>query len=769
MKRKFFKTQLCCGLLGILGSSMSVQAIEPDNLATKPTPEKNSVKVVIKNTSESIDNLKSKSVNNKESQEKKSEEGIRIKFSFYDLNLKPLEIKDGLKIYKQDDISGNQVKEDAIAIDIENHKDYAIANIPLTQKNSNKSLSKFLIDVKSNIKTNKIKGKQFIFPLSDYKSDITCTETRLGNNLEITMDDKELELGDYYLLSEESLDNVIIKWDILAEDQEMSEMTENGEINVTRIQSTIKENRTIDDILKSYSESITSDSSLDYTTVKSPIEDYKNLVWKESHFEADLTSGQKVSSICSGEVIEVDYENNFAIVKANDKLLVYKNIIPTCRVGPIYTENEIGIGYSGKVFQLYAIQSGTIDANLSSIINNWQEDGRYSYSNDNIRMPLYLQGSGEWSNLPYGTSTIGEASCGPCSMAMVLSQIEGKIITPPQLIEQMRTMGNGMWYYCPGAGSYHNIFPVIASHYGIQCNQIAANYDSIRAELEQGRFVIISIGAGPYYHGAGHFITLRGLSESGNFYINDSAGIYDLNTEYTWTDLGSVETARSIYEVKEITPQPEPEVIVEYPQESEISETEDESKSENDTTPENKTDESNSELINDSEEDTVSENETDSSTVTNEVSDTTLTDMEQNNISYKEDIKENLNSEEKIIIEQIIETTSSTEEGIGKREIKDDPLASIEVNSWDEKSYDIDSNLLNEILNSSIGQILEKNNKDNKGTMEIEESNIDYLNSDLNLIPPENENSFESQEGLGYTGKLLDIHNIRADTNITEC
>lgn len=756
MKRKFFKTQLCCGLLGILGSSMSVQAIEPDDLATKPTPEKNSVKVVIKNTSES------KSVNNKEIHEKKSVEGIRIKFSFYDLNLKPLEMKENLKLYNQEDISGNQVKEGAKALEIETYDDYAIANIPLSQENSNNSLSKSLIDVKSNIKTNRVKGNQFIFPLSDYKSDIVCSETGLKDNLEITTNDRELELGNYYLLSEESLDNVIIKWDILAEDQEMSEMTKNGEINVTRIQSTIKESKTIDDLLKLYTDT-SSDSSLDYATVESPIEDWKNLSWKDTHFEANLTSGQKVSSICSGEVIEVDYENNLAIVKANDKILVYKDIIPTCRVGPIYTENEIGIGYSGKTFQLYAIQSGTIDTNLSSILNNWQEDGRYSYSNDDIRMPLFLQGSGEWSSLPYGTSTIGAASCGPCSMAMVLSQIEGKIITPPQLIEQMQSMGSGMWYYCPGAGSYHNIFPVIASNYGLQCNQISVNYDAIRAELEQGRFVIISIGAGPYYHGAGHFITLRGISESGNFYINDSAGIYDLNTEYTWTDLGSVETARSVYEVKEITPQPEPEepeVIVEYPQESEDSETEGESKSENDTTPEYNTDESNSDI--DSEEDNVS-NETENSTVTNEVSETTLTDMENN---YTSDENEMVDDEEKIIIEQIIEKSSSEEEVTGKREIKDEPLASIEVNSWDEKSYDINSNLINDILNSTTGQCLEKNNKDNKGTMEIEESNIDYLNSDFNLTPPENEDSFESQEGLGYTGKLLDIHNIRADTTL---
>lgn len=180
-------------------------------------------------------------------------------------------------------------------------------------------------------------------------------------------------------------------------------------------------------------------------------------------------------------------------------------------------------------------------------------DDRFEYSDDSIGMPLYLQGSkGLWPNEPYATSTIAESGCGPSSLAMVLSVLKNEIITTPDLIAVMNTMGeaNGSsyWYYCPGAGSYHTIFPRVAEEYGVQCrDNIGNDIATLESELKQGHFIIAGLGSGRIYTGGGHFIVIRRIDENGNIYINDSAGIFDMNTPYTWDDLQPITSARSIY------------------------------------------------------------------------------------------------------------------------------------------------------------------------------------------------------------------------------
>ena len=62
-----------------------------------------------------------------------------------------------------------------------------------------------------------------------------------------------------------------------------------------------------------------------------------------------------------------------------------------------------------------------------------------------------------------------------------------------------------------------------------------------------GKCIIICVKNGPVYKGGGHFIVIRDVTEDGKFLINDSANFFNLNTGYTYSDLGPITMARAIY------------------------------------------------------------------------------------------------------------------------------------------------------------------------------------------------------------------------------
>lgn len=532
LKNKILSAGFCCSLLGIIGA-VPVQATEEEKDITQNNMLQDTVEDERKNNPEEENNTV-------------IEQFLKIKFYMQDSNMNPIKMKNNFKIYCINDIINGEIKEGAKELDVKYYDDYAIIEIPIIKNKTENSFVKSLIQVQSNPKTNKLTGNQFTFPITNYQKDIHCLETKVNENLEIIETEKIMELSNYVLISEENLDDKFIKWDITCENKQESQDLKNGNVESVQYESSTKEMIDISKLLIRYTQT-SSETNLDYTLAMKPIQDETKLVWSNNHFIAQLNSLDKIYNMFQGEVLEVDYENNFVVVKSNNKVIVYYNIVPTCNKGVLESGMPLGFGYTGKNLEIYSIDSGNLDISFEDILKNWEKNDKYEYSEDKWKMPLYLQGSEEWGFEPYGTSTIGTAGCGPSAMSMVLSSIEEKNITPPELINDMTEMQDGMWYYCPGAGSYHSIFPVIAENYELNCNQISANYESIKSELEQDRNVIVSIGAGPYYHGDGHFIVLRDISDTGNFYINDSAGIFDLNTTYTWSDLGPVETARSIY------------------------------------------------------------------------------------------------------------------------------------------------------------------------------------------------------------------------------
>lgn len=117
-------------------------------------------------------------------------------------------------------------------------------------------------------------------------------------------------------------------------------------------------------------------------------------------------------------------------------------------------------------------------------------------------------------NQPYSTGTIGTDGCGPTSMAMVLTNLTGKEITPVE----MAAKGNGR-YTC-SKGTYWSFFGDMAKEYGVNCQQMDVSQSNIVNNLNAGKTLILSMRAG-HFTRSGHFIVVRGIDNNGQLIVSD--------------------------------------------------------------------------------------------------------------------------------------------------------------------------------------------------------------------------------------------------------
>ena len=139
----------------------------------------------------------------------------------------------------------------------------------------------------------------------------------------------------------------------------------------------------------------------------------------------------------------------------------------------------------------------------------------------------FNQADGRWANHPYAGTTSYWASCGPTSMAMVISTLTGKNITPPTMMD-IATQGG---YACNGAGSYHSIVPGLSKQFGLNCQGIGNDAKKLKQALESGHLVVALMGKGDFTSN-GHFIVLRGITSDGKVLVNDPSS--NKRTNMSW-------------------------------------------------------------------------------------------------------------------------------------------------------------------------------------------------------------------------------------------
>ena len=145
---------------------------------------------------------------------------------------------------------------------------------------------------------------------------------------------------------------------------------------------------------------------------------------------------------------------------------------------------------------------------VNTFIPKVYNDTRLSMKNHKEYIAGYIyfnQGDGAWNQNGY---CIAKAGCGPTSMAVVITSLTGKWVTP---------LDTAIWGYQHGfysrEGSAHEMIPAMAAAYGLRWQGAGTDYQAIKKALKAGKPVVCLMGPG-YFTRGGHFMVLVAIDNN---------------------------------------------------------------------------------------------------------------------------------------------------------------------------------------------------------------------------------------------------------------
>lgn len=145
---------------------------------------------------------------------------------------------------------------------------------------------------------------------------------------------------------------------------------------------------------------------------------------------------------------------------------------------------------------------------VSTFIPKVYNDTRLSMKNHKEYIAGYIyfnQGDSAWNQNGY---CIAKAGCGPTSMAVVITSLTGKWVTP---------LDTAIWGYQHGfysrEGSAHEMIPAMTTAYGLRCQGVGTDYQAIKKALKAGKPVVCLMGPG-YFTRGGHFMVLVAIDNN---------------------------------------------------------------------------------------------------------------------------------------------------------------------------------------------------------------------------------------------------------------
>lgn len=145
---------------------------------------------------------------------------------------------------------------------------------------------------------------------------------------------------------------------------------------------------------------------------------------------------------------------------------------------------------------------------VNTFIPKVYNDTRLSMKNHKEYIAGYIyfnQGDSAWNQNGY---CIAKAGCGPTSMAVVITSLTGKWVTP---------LDTAIWGYQHGfysrEGSAHEMIPAMATAYGLRCQGVGTDYQAIKKALKAGKPVVCLMGPG-YFTRGGHFMVLVAIDSN---------------------------------------------------------------------------------------------------------------------------------------------------------------------------------------------------------------------------------------------------------------
>ncbi|MCL1838197.1 MAG: C39 family peptidase [Propionibacteriaceae bacterium] len=163
---------------------------------------------------------------------------------------------------------------------------------------------------------------------------------------------------------------------------------------------------------------------------------------------------------------------------------------------------------------------------------------------------VYSQTDPRWSSLPYGgrckyPDTIGGGGCGVAAMAMIITYMTKKEVTPKNVGEWAEKNN----YYACGKGSDHAMSNAAAKKWGLKVDNIVNSQSAIEKALKNNRMVwVCGSGKAPFTSN-GHCIAIRGITSNGNWLVFDSANKMQVDESYKPNQIYPyiTGTPRSIY------------------------------------------------------------------------------------------------------------------------------------------------------------------------------------------------------------------------------
>lgn len=175
-----------------------------------------------------------------------------------------------------------------------------------------------------------------------------------------------------------------------------------------------------------------------------------------------------------------------------------------------------------KNVQMYELGLG------SNIFDQVDMSNLPEYPAGNAKIPYYNQGDRRWAAHAYGESTVMDGGCGPTSLAMVVTGLSGRVVTPDMMADWSFSHG----HRAEGSGSYWSLMTAGGKAFGLSVKPVSRlNPKAILDALSNGKPVIAAMGRGHFTRN-GHFIVLRGLDSNGRVIVNDPASAS--RSQQTW-------------------------------------------------------------------------------------------------------------------------------------------------------------------------------------------------------------------------------------------
>ncbi len=199
--------------------------------------------------------------------------------------------------------------------------------------------------------------------------------------------------------------------------------------------------------------------------------------------------------------------------------------------------NENRIKAAEPYYEKYKGRTATSDSSVStSVCNDLDPAGDIVH---------YYQCDERWGGLSYSGDTMCQAGCGPTSMAMILTALVDKNITPMDVVA---VVGNQV----DGVSDRTMFVNGVSAKWGVRIES-TQSFDDMYEFLKSGQGMVwvggdTTNGSEPPFMSQGHIVALTGVTSTGNITVADSAGgSHPAIADYTAEQIGRSHTFFKVY------------------------------------------------------------------------------------------------------------------------------------------------------------------------------------------------------------------------------